>query len=318
METFGIDISHHQGGSLNFVALRNAGIRFVFIKATESSGFKDSQFTTNLKRAQDAGMVVAAYHYVRSGVTAAAQVANVLSMVPKSVPVIPDVEANSGGVTLLRDFIAQLRNAGYRVPLLYLPRWYWQQIGSPSLAGLPPLWSSRYPDNIPDTIPEEYKDVPSSYWNGYGGLGVKVLQFTSSAMIAGVRLDANVFQGTPEQLAALLGGQEEDDMAGEGPNILAALMTGGDSTRGITTDETGKVIYPTGVDPTSILGRLADIQIALTRDLPKLLTKAAADLDEEALAAAMAKQGIGGVTPAQVKAALREVLASAGKTPEGE
>lgn len=63
-------------------------------------------------------------------------------------------------------------------------------------------------------------------------------------------------------------------MAGEGPNILAAVMTGGDSTRGITVDATGKVIYPTGVDPTSLLGRTADMQFALTKFLPIMVEAA--------------------------------------------
>jgi lysozyme len=212
--TFGMDVSHHQGGSLNFVALRKAGAEFVFLKSTESSGFVDSQFVTNLSRARSAGMLVAAYHYVRSGVTAAAQVANVVRTVPKDVPVIPDVEANSGSVALVREFVDKLRAAGYRVPLTYLPRWYWKQIGSPSLAGLPPLWSSRYPDNVVRSLVDAYSKAPSSYWDGYGGLGVSVLQFTSSADIAGVHpLDANAFPGTRDGIATMLGYQtQENDM----------------------------------------------------------------------------------------------------------
>lgn len=211
MVTFGLDISHHQATSLDLAQCRREGIEFVFIKSSEGSGFIDPAFTANLNEARSAGLLVAAYHYVRSNATAAAQVANVARVVPKDVPVIPDVEANSGGVALVRDIVAGLRGAGYTVPLTYLPRWYWQQIGSPSLAGLPGLWSSRYPDNVVGSIADEYADVPSSYWTGYGGLGVTVLQFTSSARVAGHQpLDANAFNGTREQLAAVLGNQEDD------------------------------------------------------------------------------------------------------------
>ena len=211
MVTFGLDISHHQDLGLDLAQCRQEGIEFVFIKATEGATFVDSAFAANLAEARAAGQLVAAYHYVRSNSSAAAQVANVQRVVPRDVPVIPDVEANSGGIELTRDFVSALRGAGYSVPLLYLPRWYWQQIGSPSLAGLPPLWSSRYPDTVVGSIADEWADVPASYWNGYGGLSVAVLQFTSSASVAGHQpLDANAFNGTRDQLAALLGGKEDD------------------------------------------------------------------------------------------------------------
>lgn len=209
--TFGLDLSHHQDHALDLARCRREGIDFVVLKATEGSTFIDPEFTANLDEARAAGLLVAAYHYVRANATAAAQVANVARVVPRDVPVIPDIETGSGGVALLRELVDRLRAAGYRVPLVYLPRWYWQQLGSPSLAGLPPLWSSRYPDNVVGSIADEFADVPAHYWNGYGGLEVEVLQFTSSARIAGHQpIDANAYRGTRSQLAALLGGEEND------------------------------------------------------------------------------------------------------------
>jgi len=177
----------------------------------------------NLAEARAAGLLVAAYHYVRSNASAAAQVANVQRAVPRDVPVIPDVEANSGGIALTRDVVDRLRAAGYVVPLSYVPRWYWNQIGRPSLAGLPPLWSSRYPDNVVGSIADEWADVPATYWNGYGGLDVAVLQFTSSARIAGHQpLDANAFRGTRAEFAVLLGSQEENPVK----NLILGQETG--------------------------------------------------------------------------------------------
>jgi hypothetical protein len=224
MVTFGLDISHHQNLGLDLAQCRREGIEFVFVKATAGSSFIDPDFGANLAEARAAGLLVAAYHYVRGDASAAAQVANVQRAVPRDVPVIPDVEANSGGIGLVRDVVARLRLAGYSVPLSYIPRWYWQQVGSPSLAGLPPLWSSRYPDNVIGSIADEWADVPASYWNGYGDLDVVILQFTSSVRIAGHQpLDANAFRGTREQLAALLGSQEEDPMR----NLILAREQGG-------------------------------------------------------------------------------------------
>lgn len=211
MVTYGIDISHHQDTNPNVAQAYREGVRFCFIKATEGAGFVDSDFSTNLNRWRTGGALVAAYHYVRSNASAAEQVANIKRNVPKNVSVIPDVEANSGGIALTREIVAALRAEGYSVPLLYLPRWYWQQIGSPDLRGLPPLWSSRYPDNVVGSLVAEYEAAPASYWNGYGGLEVAVLQFTSSARVAGYSpLDGNAYKGTPEQLAALLDGTGDD------------------------------------------------------------------------------------------------------------
>lgn len=215
MVTFGLDISHHQDLALDLAAARRDGIEFVFIKATEGAGYQDPEFGPNLTEARAAGQLVAAYHYQRGNVGASAQRNNIVATVPRDVPVILDVEANSGSVDMTRELVTLLRGNGYTVPLLYLPRWYWQDIGRPSLAGLPPLWSSRYPDNIIGTLAEEWADVPAHYWDGYGGLSVAVLQFTSSSRVAGHQpLDANAFRGTRQQLATLLGytNQQEEDM----------------------------------------------------------------------------------------------------------
>lgn len=216
MVTFGLDISHHQNASLNLRRCKEeSGLEFVILKCSEGADFIDSAFKPRLAEAESADMLTAAYHYIRSNATAAAQVANVAKIVPRGMAVIPDIEANSGGVALAKDFVARLLAAGYKVPLTYLPRWYWQQIGSPSLVGLPSLWSSRYPDNVADSLAKEYAAVPRTYWDGYGGLGVKLLQFTSSLRIPSYTglLDANAFLGTRNELAVLFGGEEEEDMS---------------------------------------------------------------------------------------------------------
>jgi lysozyme len=209
--TFIIDISHHQDKSLDLAQTRRDGCEACFIKAGEGGSFVDSDFASNLAEARAAGQIPAAYWYQRSSASAAAHVAKIKQVVPRDVPIILDVEANSGGVSLTREIISQLNTAGYRTPLLYLPKWYWQQIGSPSLAGLPSLWSSRYPNNVVGTLASEWAEAPASYWGGYGGLDAAVLQFTSSARIAGYQpLDASAFRGTREELEALLIAEEKD------------------------------------------------------------------------------------------------------------
>lgn len=209
--TFGLDISHHQDLSLDLARCRREGVEFVFLKATEGGNYTDDEFDENLAEARAAGQLVAAYVFVRANATPAQHVARTRSVVPLDVPLILDVEKPLSGASPTKAHsdacLAAYRAAGYRVPLSYIPRWFWQDNwGAPSLVGWPPLWSSRYPDNVVGTLADEWADVPAKYWDGYGGLDVAVLQFTSSARIAGHQpLDANAFRGTRDELAALLG-----------------------------------------------------------------------------------------------------------------
>ncbi len=314
--TFGLDISHHQDARLDLAQARREGIQFVFLKATEGSAYVDGEFTANLAEARAAGLLVAAYHYVRGTASAAAQVANVRRVVPVDVPVIPDVEAGSGPLSITREFIAGLRAAGYTVPLSYVPRWYHQQLGSPSLTGLPPLWSSRYPDNVVGTLAAEWADVPARFWDGYGGLSVAVLQFTSSVRIAGHQpIDANAFRGSRDELAALLGYLEED------PNVKNLII-------GRATDGSGAIWVGDGItrvhvaDTKELEGRQhwiaqkgGDPTVHDIEDLRVLGAPAdLADVDEAALAAELEARGWDGASPAEVKEIVRAAFARAGQT----
>lgn len=206
---WGYDVSHYQPNFDHYRA-RREGFDFAILKATEGDSYVDNRFARHLNDARGAGMIVAAYHYVRSGASAASQADRIARVVPRDVPVILDVEQGAGGIGLTRDLNARLNAMGYRTPLLYLPQWYWQQIGRPDLRGLPPLWYSRYPNNNGGTASGIWNANATwldQFWGGYGGLWVEVLQFTSSASIAGnTPTDANAYRGTREQLAALFSG----------------------------------------------------------------------------------------------------------------
>lgn len=218
------DISHHKAGFSVPAAVRQ-GIDGFLLKATEGSGFVDDHFAGFLHAAWAAGKPVGAYHYQRP-VSVADQVARIRKTVPHDCTVCIDVEAGSGSIALTRQLVAALRDAGYRVPLSYIPRWYWLQLGRPSLAGLPPLWSSRYPSMAGGSPDALYARVPVNYWAGYGGLSVALLQFSSSATLGGeVAVDVSAHRGTPDQLAALLNGtQPEDDMGFTVKQLLDTMV----------------------------------------------------------------------------------------------
>ncbi|WP_346053049.1 GH25 family lysozyme [Amycolatopsis dongchuanensis] len=147
--TFGSDTSHHQG-DVDFAALYRDGLRFAIHKAGQGD-WADDKFAANSARSHVAGMITAAYWFLDSRYPVEAHLDAVERTVPKTMALLPDVESIEGSngqvvsaptLAMTRQFVDGARARGYRVPLVYLPRWYWQSWGSPSLAGLPPLAQS--------------------------------------------------------------------------------------------------------------------------------------------------------------------------------
>jgi hypothetical protein len=106
-------------------------------------------------------------------------------------------------------------------PIVYGPNWVY---GS-TLTGLGyPLWASAYVTGS-GTASGLYPGDTSSKWNAYSGQVPAILQFSSSATIAGqTTCDANAFRGTLAELTALLApGWVENPMAFQ-DDFLAALQ----------------------------------------------------------------------------------------------
>lgn len=208
---YGVDVSAYQP-TFDFAACRREGFDFAFVKSTEGTSWRSPNFGHQVRDARAAGLLVAAYHYVR-GSDVPGQLANIRSMVSTDVPVILDVEEGAGSIASIRALNKALNDAGYRTPLIYIPKWYWQgHMGSPDLTGLPPNWLSWYPDNTVRSKEAGIALVPAHVWNAFGGLPIAVVQFTSSLAVANYpqgRIDGNAYRGTRDQLAALLTGGDE-------------------------------------------------------------------------------------------------------------
>lgn len=234
-----IDISNYQAGMTDFKAVARDGYAGAIILASDGS-WSQPYFGSQLARVRGAGLLAAAYHYQRANVAVQTQVDVIVRQVPVDVPVIIDVEHYSGsgtaGVDMTRAIIAGLRQRGYRSPLVYIPRWYWSSpvtapkggLGFASLAGLPPLWISWYPDYVTRSKENGAAMLPASVWVGYGGLDVAIAQFTSSGRVPGYGsdVDQNVYRGTREQLAALLGGAGGVGGGGGGTNGTDGFLMG--------------------------------------------------------------------------------------------
>jgi lysozyme len=81
-ETYGIDVSHHQG-EIDWRRVARDDIAFAYVKATEGGTFTDPRFAANVAGAQAAGLRVGAYHFfAECGTPADVQAANFLSAMP--------------------------------------------------------------------------------------------------------------------------------------------------------------------------------------------------------------------------------------------
>lgn len=123
----GIDISAHNG-PVDFRRVKNAGYKFVWIKASEGETFRDTLFTRNHDRAVAAGLSAGAYHYFRFDCDGLLQAINLVQALEGREPelgVAIDVEEerNATGiptpqiVTQLATMLDYLNLRGYPITL---------------------------------------------------------------------------------------------------------------------------------------------------------------------------------------------------------
>ncbi|MGW0176073.1 glycoside hydrolase family 25 protein [Rhodococcus sp. NPDC003322] len=227
MTLYGIDISNYQAG-LDLAAVRAEGFEFVWAKVSEGIHYRDPTWPGFRDAARANGLLLAGYHYVRADSSADAQARTFVEHLgDATIPAMLDFEADSGDMEVFWAVANAIDALGVHVALSYIPRWYWQQIGRPDLSQVPGLIQSSY------VVGTGYASVlypgDDSYrWTGYGGKSVDILQFTSSALVAGQKVDADAFRGTREELAALISPaprQEGDGMTPEQAQQLRDIWT---------------------------------------------------------------------------------------------
>lgn len=202
MTLYGIDVASYQAG-LNLAEVKAEGFDFIIAKATQGSGYVDPYWPSFRDGALANNLILVAYHYVTLD-PAAAQAENLIGTLgDSSIPVMLDFEAGSGDIANFWAVADAIAAAGAHVALSYIPRWYWQEIGSPSLTGVPGLVASDYVGGT-GYASALYPGDDSSFWTGYGGVDPVILQFTDAAQVAGQTVDADAYVGTAEELQQLL------------------------------------------------------------------------------------------------------------------
>ncbi len=84
----GVDVSHYQG-EIDWRKLREGGVRFAYIKATEGAKLRDARFEENWRRSRDAGILRGAYHFFSMCKPGAEQAANFIAAVPAQAESLP-------------------------------------------------------------------------------------------------------------------------------------------------------------------------------------------------------------------------------------
>jgi peptidoglycan hydrolase-like protein with peptidoglycan-binding domain len=187
------DISSYQKG----ISLKGAVA--VCVKCTEGTGYANPDYGPAKARAASAGSFFFAYHFISAG-NGAGQAAWCYSKNGK-IPLMLDLEP-SGSRPTLSDAVAFLdsyKSRGGICNMTYLPNWYWQQLGRPSLSPLATRGHTLVSSNY-----TSYSDSGPG-WAPYGGMTPGVWQYTDRQLFNGQRIDFNAFKGTIAQLRAVAG-----------------------------------------------------------------------------------------------------------------
>ncbi len=196
----GIDVSKYQG-DIDWEQVKDSGVAFAYIKATEGGDRADSKFQYNWAASKAAGVARGAYHFVYWCRPPHEEIANFASVVPNEPDALPPVldveptpESKSCKRTLYRDeairdmrimLEAMERHYGKK-PVIYSSVDFYQAILQPDALSEYPIWvrSTKYHPKV------RYGDRKWTFW-----------QYRSDGRVPGIvgAVDQNAFNGSHEQ-----------------------------------------------------------------------------------------------------------------------
>lgn len=199
------DVSNNNWSSTfaltNFLSqLAPEGFAGVVHKVSEGDYYSDPYWSACQQWCQQNNLPCLGYHYVTTD-SPDAQAAQWNSNGGGHNAML-DFEANSGDMNNFWAVVNAFNNAGVNIQLVYLPNWYWGEIGQPDLSALPAnqifLVSSNYPDGsgYASVVYENSGGDTGRGWAPYGGCTPSAWQFTDSANVAGINVDCNAYLGS--------------------------------------------------------------------------------------------------------------------------
>lgn len=208
MTIFGPDVSSYQAG---LDLSQSNDVSFVIAKTTEGTYYTDTAYPGFRNQAARLDIPFIWYHFLTTE-PAADQVRHTLTGVgdphlPGMLDAEPSARGGAPSWSKIMDYATKALDEGLNLRLIYLPHWYWQELGSPDLTDLTRLGlhlvSSAYVDH-------GYPGAGGTGWKPYGGLTPLIWQYTDNQD----SVDYNAYQGTVDELKSLLYKTSQgDDMA---------------------------------------------------------------------------------------------------------
>ncbi|WP_205751809.1 GH25 family lysozyme [Cryptosporangium phraense] len=207
----GVDVSNYQG-SVNWAAVRNAGVRWTYILATDGLNTPNRRyFAGQYNGAFNAGIIRGSYHYARFSVSDGTTQARYFVMHGggwspdgMTLPGALDLEGRCGADPAstrrwIAQFLNEYRRTTRRDAVIYTtPNWWATCVGSwPQVTSRFPLWISNTRTTRP-RVPSGWGYYTMWQWV-HGEDGGRV-----SGVTGGV--DQNVFNGTVNRLQAFARG----------------------------------------------------------------------------------------------------------------
>ena len=209
----GIDVSSHNG-TIDFKKVREAGVRYAWIKITEGTTHQNPGFQKKFDDARDAGIIVGAYHFGRPDTYAGdsrdweKEADNFLLQLEKAGletgDMVPMLDVENGVKTDDSYNCEWYLNWLYKVgcetkvkPIVYTARWAWQLYVMKAEKELQnkiasyPLWLASYNSGVE---PER----TTTLWDEWD-----VWQWTGSGAVPGIRGDCDQNWMAGEQLDKL-------------------------------------------------------------------------------------------------------------------
>ncbi len=146
----GIDLSE-KNGSIDWSQVGSGDIHFAYIKATEALDIVDSQFTANMKSAQEAGIIAGAYHWLHPGLHVGQQLESFVKTVKDFRGLLPPVVCLQTFLPSLEEmeknikaFLVLLEKKVSVKPVIYTSDTFWITYLSQSGWGCDyPLWIDK-------------------------------------------------------------------------------------------------------------------------------------------------------------------------------
>jgi lysozyme len=224
--SFGTDVSHHDG-TIDWSKARQHEVRYVWVKATQGTDFKDRMFAKNwadlekMWANETTRVHRGAYHFMSAQGDAKAQAQNFLSIVasflPTDLPATIDLEwdAPAGSADPGRDdrwqklsadeiiekalvWLEEVERASGKVPVIYTAASWWsERIGKTDKLNKYKIWIADY------TRKSQLNETPRLP----AGREAPLWQFSERGRVKdgfSTNVDVNVFKGGVDQFLATL------------------------------------------------------------------------------------------------------------------